>query len=147
MDILSLTTTEAVRALLGIDSKADELPDEVFSALGIDDLVQLSLERWLPVTFSVALSGSDAALRSLSACVLYQAALLMLPSLRHAAANKLGDGQNEFQRQPRDFAALRDELEQLLARYQQAFLATQPSSTTAITWFSAVAPATDPVTG
>ena len=153
MDILSLTTTQAVRAVLGIaedttELPVGELPDSAFTALGISDLLSLQLEGWLPISIAEATALTGSALSALKACALYNCALIMLPSLRHGAATKYSDGQNELQRQPRDFEALRADLEAELGQYRALFMASYGASVALGTSFFGVArPVYDPVTG
>lgn len=46
IDILGLTTSDAVRAVLGVD--VEELEDEVFTSIGVNEELQLDLDGWLP---------------------------------------------------------------------------------------------------
>ena len=59
MDLLSVTTTEAVRALIGIDEASQELPDQLFTDFEIEDALQLELGTWLPVPLSTVIAGGD----------------------------------------------------------------------------------------
>lgn len=149
MDILGLTTTEAIRATLGVSEDSLELPDEVFENHEIEDEIELNLVSWLPVDMTTILSGGDPlAIKRLRACAKYIGALLLLPSLTTSTASKQSDGQDEFQRQPRDLALMKENLEELLARYQTALvdsLVTTP--TTVFSIMGRSSPSYDPVTG
>lgn len=150
MDILNLTTTQAVRAVLGLSAEADELGDAVFSDVGIEDELELSLSSWLPVAYTTILvSGTSTQIQALRICAKYSAALIVLPSLMHAVALKQGDGQNEFQRNPQDIKQLQQSLEAALGKYQQMLLLSiSPESVSAYpTWVGRAVPAFDPVTG
>lgn len=106
MDILGLTTSEAVRAFIGIDEPSGELPDQLFVDLEIEDALKLEFGTWLPTTLTALLAGADGsgspadlaytaarhAARAWCAMELLQAAEISL-------ATKHSDGQNEFARQ------------------------------------------------
>jgi len=149
MDILGLTTTEAIRATLGVSEDSLELPDTVFENHEIEDEIELNLVSWLPVDMMAILSGSDQlAIKRLRACAKYIGALLLLPSLTTSTASKQSDGQDEFQRQPRDLALMKDNLEELLARYQTALVDSLVATpTTVFSIMGRSSPSYDPVTG
>jgi len=58
LDILGLTTTEAIRAMIGIDEASRELPDQLFIDLEIEDALRLEFGSWLPVTLDALLAGA-----------------------------------------------------------------------------------------
>lgn len=150
MDILGLTTTEAVRAILGISDETGELDDAVFTSWEIEVELEVALGRWLPESYlNIVQAGVASNISLLSLCAKYQTALLLLPSLQIAVATRQSDGQNEFQRQAFDWEALRRNLEAALARYREALLESlTPTKTVATpTWIGRAAPSFDPVTG
>lgn len=60
--ILELTTSNAVRAILGVDE--EELPDQVFLSLNLEDLLYVDIAGWLPAGSSLdsfVRDGVDAA--------------------------------------------------------------------------------------
>lgn len=151
MDILSLTTTEAIRALLGVALETAELEDQVFDDLEISDGIELDLLSWLPASQPIATilsSGSPVAKKALRACAKYIGALLFLPALVTATAKQQKDGQDEFQRQDRDWRLLREQLEAGLAKYKTQLLSeVSPGTATTVSWFGRARPDFDPVTG
>lgn len=151
MDILSLTTTQAIRAVLGVSQESDELNDAVFTDIGIEDELELSFSDWLPVPYTqIVSSGPATALQALRVCAKYAGALILLPSLQNAVSIRQSDGQNEFQRHPRDLTALKKSLEEALGRYKSVVLSEVDPVTvapTSPTWFGKASPSFDPVTG
>jgi hypothetical protein len=152
MDI-ALTTTQAIRAVLGVAEEGDELNDQVFIDFGIEDEIILNLDLWLQSeansTFAAVEGGTnDTAFSALTLCTKYLGALLILPSLATATAKKLSDGQDEFQRQDRDIPAIRHDLERQLQRYQAYVLnALSVTPTSTFTLMGRSSPATDPIRG
>ena len=147
MNLGTLTTTQAIRAVLGVSEDSDELPDQVFIDLEISDQIELLIEQWLPVTIS-SISLSSTTGKALRACAKYTGALILLPSLTTATAALLSDGQDQFRRQDRDLKALEEALRRNLEDMQKIVLdelVTDYESTP--TFFGSAAPTFDPVTG
>ena len=153
MDIY-LTTSEAIRAALGVSNDSQELPDSVFVDADLELEIESDMAAWLlaevGADIDVVLSLATDTLRtSFSLCAKYFGALLLLPSLTTATASKLSDGQDEFQRQDRDIAELRADLQAQLYKHQRRILdalsVTPPSQTFGIMGVSS--PASDPITG
>ena len=154
MDI-SLTTTEAVRAVLGISADSHELDDQVFEDHEIEAELEFSLDLWLADSAStnittIVTSGTNKAKTALGLITKYLAALLILPSLSSATAKTISDGQDEFTRQDRDFAQLKADLQAKLALYQKALLTEILPTAAPVTTFSVIGksvPTYDPITG
>jgi hypothetical protein len=155
VDILGLTTTEAVRAFIGIDEAAKELPDQLFYDLEIEDALRLEFSRWLPITIEtlVALGERSSDGVNLAYLAARQAArawcaMEVLQAAEISIASKHSDGQNEFVRQTYKVADLLLRLSAVYNRYRDLVLEEldQPS-TTAPSWMvSRAIPDYDPVT-
>jgi hypothetical protein len=155
MDILGLTTTEAVRAFIGIDEDSRELPDQLFVDLEIEDGLKLEFGAWLPVTLAALLAGGDnsGSPADLAYTAARQAArawcaMEVLQVAEISIATKHSDGQNEFVRQPYKVAELLERLKASYLRYRDMVLVNLNQTTTPSTsWLAGYAsPAYDPVT-
>lgn len=155
MDLLGLTTSEAVRAFIGIDEASGELPDQLFLDLEIEDALRLELGTWLPVTLSTLLAGGDGS--GSAADLAYTAArqaarawcaMEVLQSAEISLAAKHSDGQNEFSRQAYKVSELLQRFAGVYARYKDMVLSSLGETTTASpSWMAAlVRPDYDPVT-
>ena len=152
MDLLGLTTSEAIRAALGVSDQADELPDEVFTNHEMEDELDLLLSQWLldaasTTILSVQSSGNQTASLALRQCAKYMGALLMVPSLATSTASKLSDGQDEFQREKRDLQQLTRDLEKLLGKYQAMVGDALGATAASFSIMGISSPPFDPVTG
>jgi len=149
MDLLSLTTTEAVRAVLGISADTLELEDQVFEDLEVEDALELEIGTWLTVSISSAMSSlSRAGQLALKGCAKYTAALLLTPQLLTMTASKQSDGQNEFQRQDRNIAEMKAEFLGKIEQYKLLVLDELETEVTVTpTFFGRASPVFDPVTG
>ena len=155
MDLLSVTTTEAVRALIGIDEASQELPDQLFTDFEIEDALQLELGTWLPVPLSTVIAGGDGtggaadlaylALRSASKA---WCAWQVLQAGEISIAQKHEDGQNAVQRQSFQMEALLQRLGGLYSRYRDLCLNYLGQTVTSSTsWLAgSSSPSYDPVT-
>jgi hypothetical protein len=155
MDLLSVTTTEAVRALIGIDEASQELPDALFTAFEIEDALQLELGTWLPVPLATVLAGNDGsgdsadlaylALRNASKA---WCAWQVLQAGEISIAQKHEDGQNAVTRQSFKLEQLLQRLGGLYSKYRDMCLAYLGQTTTSSTaWLAGISsPAYDPVT-
>lgn len=155
MELLSVTTTEAVRALIGIDEASQELPDQLFLDFEIEDALQLELGTWLPVPLSTVIAGGDGtggaadlaylALRSASKA---WCAWQVLQAGEISIAQKHEDGQNAVSRQSFQMEALLQRLGGLYSRYRdlcQGYLGQTVTSSTS--WLAGISsPSYDPVT-
>ena len=151
---IHLTTSEAIRATLGISEDSQELPDEVFVNADLASEVEILLETWLATQANTDVSTVLATYPSrvstaLSLCAKYTGALLLVPSLLTTTASKLSDGQDEFQRQPRDIDKLERDLTDMLMRYKGIVLDTigASASTSVIPIMGIASPIFDPITG
>lgn len=149
MDLLSLTTTEAIRATLGISADTLELEDQVFEDLEIEDALEVELNVWLPDPVATMISSASLdQLKLLRQAARYTGSLLLLPALLTMTASKQSDGQNEFQRQDRDILLLKRELEGKLNQYRNLLLdALSVTTVKTFTLFGRASPSFDPVTG
>ena len=155
MDILGLTTTEAIRAMIGIDEASRELPDQLFIDLEIEDALRLEFGSWLPVTLDELLAGADGS--GSAADLAYLAsrhaarawcALEVLQAADISLAQRHSDGQNEFARQTYKVEDLLNRLNASYLRYRDLVLSNLGETVTAsTTWLAGVAtPTYDPVT-
>jgi hypothetical protein len=130
LDILGLTTTEAIRAMIGIDEASRELPDQLFIDLEIEDALRLEFGSWLPVTLDA------------------WCALEVLQAADISLAQRHSDGQNEFARQTYKVEDLLNRLNASYLRYRDLVLSNLGETVTAsTTWLAGVAtPTYDPVT-
>lgn len=151
---IHLTTSEAIRATLGISEDSQELPDEVFINASLADEVELLMETWLETQAStsvaVVLATATSSVRTaLTLCSKYTGALLLVPSLLTTTASKLSDGQDEFQRQPRDIEKLEADLNELLTRYKNIVLDSLGATANASPFYimGKASPTFDPITG
>lgn len=111
MNLGTLTTTQAIRAVLGVSEDSDELPDQIFTDLEISDQIELIIEQWLPISIASVSLASKAG-KALRSAAKYTGALILLPSLTTSTAALLSDGQDQFRRQDRDLK----EMEKALRR-------------------------------
>lgn len=149
MDLLSLTTTEAIRATLGISADTLELEDQIFDDLEIEEALEIELNVWLPTPVTTLISSATSdQLKLLKQVARYTGSLLLVPQLLTLTASKQSDGQNEFQRQDRDVLQLKRELEGKLTQYKNLLLtALSVTTVKTFTLFGSAAPDFDPVTG
>lgn len=155
MDLLNVTTTEAVRALIGIDEASQELPDELFTAFEIEDALQLELGTWLPVSLTTVLAGGDgsgsaadlAYLALRSACKAW-CAWQVLQAGEISIAMKHEDGQNAVTRQSFQMEQLLQRLGGLYSKYRDLCLSYLGQTVTSSTsWLAGISsPSYDPVT-
>lgn len=156
MDILGITTTEAVRALIGIDEASQELPDQLFTDFEIEGALSLELGTWLPVTVSTVIEGGDGsgdegdlayiALRSASKA---WCAWQVLQAGEISLATKHEDGQNAMTRQSFKTEEILNRLGSLYSRYRELCLSYLGSVAlvSSTSWLAGKSsPAYDPVT-
>ncbi len=155
MDLLGVTTTEAVRALIGIDEASGELPDQLFVDWEIEDALRLELGTWLPATLSSILAGGDGT--SSPADLTYLAlrnagrawcAWQVLQVGEISIAQKHEDGQNAFSRQAFRFDDLLLRLGALYSKYRDLCLVyAGQTATSSTSWLAGKSsPTYDPVT-
>jgi hypothetical protein len=159
ISILDLTTSDAVRAAIGIDEASGELDDQVFTDLRIADMLRLELAGWLPDTIEeiqadalMVLDDSDAAalaLVALQSAATYWCAATFLLSGEISFATRQEDGQNRSVRQDFDADKLLEKLQSRYAYYKgKVTELLMPTATATLTnWFAGKAtPTYDPVT-
>jgi hypothetical protein len=158
MDILNLTTTQAVRAAVGISGESGELEDQVFVDLDVPSLLRLELSSWIPAPVSeieaAAFSAADEtepealAYAALRAASTYYCAILVMESAEISFAERHEDGQNKLKRQAHDTQEILTRLRVRYAGFQQQVLDYLEAPTTASTsWMiGRSVPAYDPVT-
>ncbi|NCC41402.1 MAG: hypothetical protein EOM21_18645 [Gammaproteobacteria bacterium] len=154
--ILGLTDTDAVRAAIGIAEESGELDDEVFSDLGIGNLLKLELADWLPDYKSIRddpLAEIEDTAEELKLLLLqgfstYWCAYTMSLSSDISFALRQEDGQNKMIRQTRDVEELLNRLLTRALQYKSRLLAIlSPPPTLLTNWFvGSAAPNYDPVT-
>ena len=158
MNLGTLTTTQAIRAVLGVSEDSDELPDQIFTDLEISDQIELLIEEWLPVTILSIIPDpvppetevvvTTRVGKALKACAKYTGALILIPSLTTATASMLSDGQDQFKRQDRDLKALEEALRRALEDMKKVVLDELAEDYEySPAFFGSAAPTFDPVTG
>jgi hypothetical protein len=159
MEILTLTTTEAVRAVLGISEESSELPDQLFTDLDMPNLLLLELSGWLPASITqiedAAFASDDETARAnlaylaLKAASAYYCASVALESGELSFAERYEDGQNKLKRQTHDVQALLDRIygKYLYHRQQVLTYTETPAETYSSSWMvGRSVPSYDPVT-
>ena len=153
MDVY-LTTSEAIRAVLGVSNDSQELPDSVFTDHELEVEIELHLESWLSEAANtdvttVLSTGAARARTAIPLCAKYIGALLLLPSLTTATASKLSDGQDEFTRQDRDIRKMQEDLQAMLHKYQGLILDALDATATALPFqvIGRAIPNYDPILG
>jgi hypothetical protein len=159
MNILTLTTSGAVRAAIGISDESNELPDQTLVDLGIADLLRLELAEWLPVTIvevETAASQSDdetsragLAYLALKASATYYCASVVLEAGELSFVERYEDGQNKMKRLTADMQKLRDRVAAKYLYYKQQALTylESPAEVFSTSWMvGRSAPSYDPVT-
>jgi len=106
--ILTLTTTEAVRAAIGIAEDSGELDDEVFIDLSIEEMLSVWVYSWLTVTIASVKSGNDSASeendsrviawKALTSAATYYCAYLIVLSAPISFAERNEDSNNKMKR-------------------------------------------------
>ena len=61
MDLLGVTSTETIRAVLGVAEAANELPDSYFTDRNMVGALRLELSSWLPASLEVLSDAASAA--------------------------------------------------------------------------------------
>lgn len=154
MILLSITTTEAIRAVLGISATTEELPDSMFVESEFETELQVTLEQWLPETISTICAGAAAAttgyaekLSLLKLCAQYEGALIVLSSAPLGFAQQLSDGQNEFHRDKKALAKLEELLRAKAGTFRTILAATYgETDPESADLFGSASPNYDPVT-
>lgn len=158
VDILTVTTSEAIRATLGVSELAQELPDSYFASRNMAAALRLELSTWLPATLEELEDAADAADEGDDAILVWDAVQLastywcaweVAKTAPIAFFQKLGDGQSEVTRPTWDQTELLDLLARGYASYRAKALEFYTgTATTTATWLAGVSrPTFDPVTG
>ena len=153
--ILGLTTTDKVRATWGLTQS--ELPDTMLDALDLADLLTLELAD-LDLDYEAIQTAGEAASPSASERKLWYClkafatnfcAWKVTSSVRLAAPQKMGDGNNTFSRF--QGAALEETCKEVAAGYLAALQALRSAADLSVvspaTLVAAAEPAFDPVIG
>jgi hypothetical protein len=159
MDLIGLTTTEAVRAVLGVSVDSNELPDQYFTDRKLDAALFLEFHNWLPDTienlYAAAMAAGSTDADHLLWLAIEQAATYW-GAWACADNNGLGyyqtieDGQNKTQRPQVDFEKLAKRMWVGYQSYKAQALEISnalaaPASTS---WLAGVSvPTFDPITG
>lgn len=159
MNILTLTSSDAVRAVLGLTEVSGELEDQTLIDLGISNLLLLELSSWLPVSIQAiedaAASAVDETARAnlaylaLKAASAYYCGSVLLDSGELSFAERYEDGQNKMKRQAHDVQALLDRVYGKYLYYRQQVLTylETPAEVYSANWMvGRSAPNYDPVT-
>lgn len=153
--ILFYTTTEAIRAALGLT--VNELSDQQLSDLGLEDQLSVELDSVYPDHEDAKTDGEDPGATALELrtwkviklFVQYQGACFVLPGLQNFAAQKFTDGGFEMQRFSKDnISDTKREIEGLRDKYKGILLELiDPTNTvTPLSPIALVTPNFDPVT-
>ena len=160
IDILTVTTSDAVRATLGVSELAQEMPDGYFASRNIASALRLELSSWLPATLEELEDAADAADEGDDAILVWDAVQLastywcaweVAKTAPIALFQKISDGQNEAQRSAWNQQELLAVLANGYALYRdkalEVYTDATPTTATA-SWLAGVSrPTTDPVTG
>lgn len=160
MDILNLTSTEAIRATIG--ASTEDLSDSNILESDIEAELQVNLLEWLPAYDTIRDAGvvtgsSDAetlAYQHLQLYSKYFCADIVNRASNFAMAQMISDGENEVQRfQDNQWERLTDSIRRRMAVHRK-YLITYAKSvlsgadeTTSYSQFGKATPAFDPITG
>ena len=157
MDILGLTTTEAIRATIGADINNSEYVDQDFTDFSIADELKAALLEWLSdyQTLIDAQAGSPTEVEQNSFLFLklyakYFCAHTMLRSQDRALAVEISDGNNKVSRSDdrKEREAKLKHFSQMARTFQNLVKTTYLSETPSVaTMMSAATPDYDPITG
>ena len=153
LEFLGLTTSLAVRAVLGLDET--ELPDSSFLDMGVEEDLEADLDEWTPEPYVDIISKGSAPgasdieiknLRLLKQYAKYKVAQSFLVSLPAGAAVKISDGHNVFNRSSDFISLLSDSIYDRLSNLKQ-ILRKSYGLSSSMNLVSSVTPSYDPVTG
>lgn len=157
IDILQITTTDAVRGVLGADG-LEELTDAQLISINLPFELEVDLDEWLEPLKAVADIISEGTApgatleqkmtyRTLQLYGKYFCAYRVANSAEYTLLEVLNDGQSEVRRTKRDLPAFLARLAGLAGGYKAKLIegAGGEVSTTP-SFFSRVAPSLDPVT-
>lgn len=158
MNISSLTTTEAVRAVIGVSEEHNEFPDQYFIDRELDRALLLEFVPWIPGSISSlssaaneAPSGSQDALLwwAIRQAATYWCAWACLNNAGTALFYSLEDGQNKVVRPKVNYKELANEFLGAYYKYKEQALDLVGSvSSSSVSWAAGVSsPLYDPVTG
>ena len=159
MDILGVTTTETIRAVIGVSDPANELPDSYFTDRNITGALRLELSTWLPAsieTLSDAASAADEGdpeilvWDAVQQAAAYWCAWEVTKTAPIALFQKIEDGQNAITRPTMKQKELLDLLRGSYTSYRDLALDVYTGAVVVVTasWLSGKAtPSFDPVTG
>lgn len=153
-----LTTTEAIRAVLGASADAKEFVDDALLDLSIEQELIADIDSWLPdgtSRASIIADGEHAEMSTIEARTYfylrayskYHCAWLLAPALWHALLSRVSDGQNDVRRHTPDMEDLLDRLKGLKDDAKEKLDGILGVEATAFSLFSGVGDAYDPVTG
>lgn len=159
MDLLTVTTTEAVRAVLGVSDAANELPDQYFLDRMLDSALLLELQTWLPGTLDDLLDAAEAAASPMDSDSLiwnliqqastYWCAWACCDNLGLGFFARIEDGQNKAMRPTIDYEKLAARLWSAYQSYKaRARALSAPVAAASTSWAAGVSsPSFDPITG
>ena len=154
INILGITTSDAIRGVLGVSE--EEIPDQVMTDVLLEDQLDLDIHEWLsdPVSTVIAEGIAGGAtetqvkrLKALKLHAQYKGAVLLFSHVRSGTALETSDGQNLLKRRVDDLEKLLPELMELAAKYQAMLVELQGGTITeAPTLVGKATPAYDPIT-
>lgn len=157
IDILQITTTDAVRGVLGADGLG-ELTDQALISINLPFEMQVDLDEWLEPLKAVSeiiaegtAAGATAeqvtAYRTLQLYGKYFCTYRVAVSTEYTLLEVLNDGQTESRRPKRDLEAFLARLLGLAGKYKAMLVEDFGGAVSGpAVFFSAVSPAADPVT-
>lgn len=155
--LLIATTTQAVRAVIGVAEESGELPDQYFTDRQMVQALRIELYEWLPESLEALQASADAATDP------YADAVKVWDAVRQAATywcaaevvrsgavslfQRMDDGDNKVLRQAFDPKVLFEEFIGRYSYYQGVALRTySPSSSSSVFRFvRSASPTYDPV--
>lgn len=159
MDILGVTTTEAIRAVIGVSASSGELPDSYFTDRNMTGALRLELSTWLPATLETLSDAASAADEgdpeilvwdAVQQAAAYYCAWECIKSAPIALFQKIGDGQNEVSRPIMNQKELLDLFSSSYMKYRDLALDAYSGEVVPVSasWLSGKSsPTFDPVTG
>lgn len=100
MNILSLTSTDEAKSMMGVPPYAAELSESALEAMDLDLEVQLALETWLPGLTDVIASATSSNLKLLKKAATFTLGELMFPPFQaYVTAHELDWGMEQLQRE------------------------------------------------
>lgn len=150
IDILGLTTSAQVRAVMGVSQT--DLDDTMFNDMALEDDLYESLYAWLPTWEAIRDTGTDRQKRMLRLYAKYEVAGVAAAAAQNFLTIRKSDGANEGELADLDlegFEAMISRLKSRAYNYRTDLLNDldeTPESTTGLSMIGRIIPGRDPVT-